>query len=123
MLMALMDHSLCALTRSCAVHVCVVCDVGLSLLDVSDIYVWGRGDMGQLGLDPEAEFDLEDVVVVRFLSRPSLALHAHHAYLAVWCSRVHDACGTKPCCTSVSYKSVAAGTGLPASQVRASGVL
>lgn len=32
--------------------------------DVSDIYVWGSGQVGQLGLDPESEFELEDQYVV-----------------------------------------------------------
>jgi hypothetical protein len=32
--------------------------------DVSDIYVWGMGQLGQLGLDPESEFKLEDQYVV-----------------------------------------------------------
>jgi len=46
--------------EGCASHAAVV-----STTDLSDIYVWGRGDCGQLGLDPEDEFTLEDKCVVR----------------------------------------------------------
>ncbi|ELR17814.1 regulator of chromosome condensation (RCC1) repeat domain containing protein, partial [Acanthamoeba castellanii str. Neff] len=61
--------------------------------DVSDIYVWGSGHVGQLGLDPESEFELED----QYVSHPQRLRHEallHKRVLQVCCGRDWTACLT-----------------------------
>jgi hypothetical protein len=107
--------------------------------DVSDIYVWGSGHVGQLGLDPESEFELEDQYVVQATAHHSAirssaatarqALTADttsetaHLFPESLRSRIRNAYGTKRCCTSASSRSAAAATGPLVSQVRARAVV
>ncbi|ELR21140.1 BTB/POZ domain containing protein [Acanthamoeba castellanii str. Neff] len=65
----------------------------VAVSDVSDIYVWGSGQVGQLGLDPESEFELED----QYVSHPQRLRHEallHKRVLQVCCGRDWTACLT-----------------------------